>query len=525
MPNFLVRRTEPYELATRFLAACSSAFKAEPVSEFSIATNVREPHFAMNGGGVTFQSLGTQAPLTAFLDYLKSRPFVEIKSMSARGANTRTPQLRFAAQQHRATLTIDASEEGRMDGLVDAVAKHFDLIRESQAIEDLWPEELRRELLHQESATDTLRESVSRLGQHLVDQGKWFSEVVKQKLAEIDKQLEQRRTELQSEFEARHRQLDAREKELNERKIELDRAEYKAGRREAYRRLVAQLTGAPLETLGPKQVAPTPEASKATPVPGAPEARAAGPAGSASPGSPPAASEPKRSPPMAGVGRPLAVLVCTVLLVGAVVVSMYAGPWGIVLALAAAAVQTAVVVQAQRARPEAVSTTVAPWAVSEPTLAKRYVIHAVCVAVLLSALAGAALAGHTVLNVPKDDFHWRLLIPFSTSVLAFGSTLVFYLSWTNRWFSDHAEQEFMNRKLGADVMRAHWLAELLFEWQEEEEQKEFPAQLLERLSGNLFSANVKGDVEHPLAAGAKALQELPRALGRLEERLGKLPGT
>lgn len=144
---------------------------------------------------------------------------------------------------------------------------------------------------------------------------------------------------------------------------------------------------------------------------------------------------------------------------------------------------------------------------------------------LAASFAGATVAGNTVLSVPRDDFHWRLLIPFSTCVLAFASTLVFYLRWTNRWFSDHAEYEFLNRKLGADVMRAHWLAELLFEWQEEEEQKEFPHQLLERFSNNLFVDTRRGELEHPLSAAAKALEELPGTLAKVDKKLKKLPGT
>jgi hypothetical protein len=127
---------------------------------------------------------------------------------------------------------------------------------------------------------------------------------------------------------------------------------------------------------------------------------------------------------------------------------------------------------------------------------------------ILALLATAAMAGFSL---------WRLLdatkpglehaIPFSVGVVSFLSTMIFFIRWTDQWFKEHARVEFWNIKLSSDILRASWLAELIFEWEAKEE-REFPEALSATFSRNLFQETKLGQAEHP---GEQLLSLLGRA--------------
>lgn len=67
----------------------------------------------------------------------------------------------------------------------------------------------------------------------------------------------------------------------------------------------------------------------------------------------------------------------------------------------------------------------------------------------------------------------------------FGSTAVFLIRWTNRWFDRHATEEFRLKRLQLDLERASWVVEMALEWTKENSLK-FPSTLVDRLATNLF---------------------------------------
>ena len=92
--------------------------------------------------------------------------------------------------------------------------------------------------------------------------------------------------------------------------------------------------------------------------------------------------------------------------------------------------------------------------------------------------------------------------PFAMLRLGLGTatlvgTTIFYIRWCDRWFRQHADEEFHLKRFGLDVIRADWLAELAMEWSEQTG-SDIPEQLIQRLSHNLFEDEGKPDpAQHP----------------------------
>ncbi len=100
-------------------------------------------------------------------------------------------------------------------------------------------------------------------------------------------------------------------------------------------------------------------------------------------------------------------------------------------------------------------------------------------------------------------FSWFHFVPFPAGVILFGSTLVFYIRWASRWFSRHAESELSNLQYGKDMLRASWIAELLFEAADHKKDDkdnpvEFPPFLLEQMCANLFDYRPDSKASHPI---------------------------
>lgn len=85
------------------------------------------------------------------------------------------------------------------------------------------------------------------------------------------------------------------------------------------------------------------------------------------------------------------------------------------------------------------------------------------------------------------------------------STAVFYIRWNNRWFEQHATEEFRLKRLSLDLDRASWLVETAMEWKEEKG-TELPNILVERLSSGLFEPDERKETPlHPADQLASAL--------------------
>jgi hypothetical protein len=97
------------------------------------------------------------------------------------------------------------------------------------------------------------------------------------------------------------------------------------------------------------------------------------------------------------------------------------------------------------------------------------------------------------------------------------STAVFYIRWSNRWFEQHASEEFRLKRLSLDLDRASWLVETAMEWKDHKG-TEIPNVLVERLSAGLFEPEKPKEAPlHPadqlasalLGASAEATIEVP----------------
>ncbi|MEO1496200.1 MAG: hypothetical protein AAFV43_03525 [Planctomycetota bacterium] len=85
-------------------------------------------------------------------------------------------------------------------------------------------------------------------------------------------------------------------------------------------------------------------------------------------------------------------------------------------------------------------------------------------------------------------------------------TAGFFIRWLNDFASRSATEDFKLKQLQLDVERASWLVELYFESLEAGDKSEFPAELLDRLSKNLFNS------EEPSPGAVTATDALASAL-------------
>ncbi len=136
--------------------------------------------------------------------------------------------------------------------------------------------------------------------------------------------------------------------------------------------------------------------------------------------------------------------------------------------------------------------------VSRDTLWLRVPVHVACIAGMIS---GIALVTVFVMKVfQAEAFEPLLLLPVAGGTLLFGTTFVFYLRWCNQWFQQHAEYEFQKSRFAKDVIRASWIAELLFEaaGENNDGSVEVPEFLVEQFAKNLFDTPRTNQKHHPI---------------------------
>ena len=146
-------------------------------------------------------------------------------------------------------------------------------------------------------------------------------------------------------------------------------------------------------------------------------------------------------------------------------------------------------------------------------------------AVVLLVLFGAGMLGYAGATLWLLFDGKTLSMPMLVSMAlkqvaftaAFASTAVFFIRWNNRWFEQHASEEFRLKRFSLDLDRASWVVEMAMEWQNEKG-SELPAELVDRLTENLFGTDARTDAPlHPadqlasalLGASAEAQVELP----------------
>ncbi len=144
---------------------------------------------------------------------------------------------------------------------------------------------------------------------------------------------------------------------------------------------------------------------------------------------------------------------------------------------------------------------------SQKTGRKRWIIHGVCLATAILCIVLISVFAPKLLT--STQFEWHLFAPLSTALITFVVTTVYYLRWNNSWFSQHAQAEFRNMRFAADVLRASWLAELLFEWTKEKETP-FPDALLRNFAANIFTEPDSEAVKHPTEDLAALLGQITK---------------
>lgn len=139
------------------------------------------------------------------------------------------------------------------------------------------------------------------------------------------------------------------------------------------------------------------------------------------------------------------------------------------------------------------------FAVSDETQKKRWIIHIFTGLLILS--SGGIAASILVALLSSSPLELRLLFPLAAASATLVTTFVYYLKWNDRWFREHADNEFAAKQYQADILRASWVAELVSEWQTENGDGELPPELISAFTRHLFR-DVGGtrENEHPLEA-------------------------
>lgn len=131
---------------------------------------------------------------------------------------------------------------------------------------------------------------------------------------------------------------------------------------------------------------------------------------------------------------------------------------------------------------------------SQSTINKRTPIKAACILSMILG-AGIFIAAFVLLTLNPTETYYVGII--SSGLILFSSTFIYFLRWNNSWLNSHAQLEFKNIQFSQDILRASWLAELVFEVGKESN-KDVPPFMIEQFSKNLFTVNNKIERHHPI---------------------------
>jgi hypothetical protein len=98
----------------------------------------------------------------------------------------------------------------------------------------------------------------------------------------------------------------------------------------------------------------------------------------------------------------------------------------------------------------------------------------------------------------NKQINYYLFVPIGTLTAVFVSTMIYFIRQHNQWYRINADAELANKKFETDMLRASWLAEMFFEW-DEQKKVAFPEQMISSFTKNLFeSGNASCSATHPL---------------------------
>ena len=114
------------------------------------------------------------------------------------------------------------------------------------------------------------------------------------------------------------------------------------------------------------------------------------------------------------------------------------------------------------------------------------------------AAAAFLAASYAAVLIRDAEPDWRKYVPLTIGSVLFVSTMIYYLRWNDHWFQEHANAEFQNMKLNADILRASWIAELYFEWDSKKD-GQLPHEMIVSFTRGLFSeSHARPSKFHPL---------------------------
>lgn len=139
-----------------------------------------------------------------------------------------------------------------------------------------------------------------------------------------------------------------------------------------------------------------------------------------------------------------------------------------------------------------------------------------------AAIILVALAGYRLYTLPVGTTDILEILRLPLSFLAFIGLTVYFIRWQDNWFREHAEEEFRLRRMELDIDRASWVVEMVMEWQDEKGQR-LPAELIDKLSNNLFDTHLKRrSTSHPAEDLASALLEASSGFSLNSPQIGEI---
>lgn len=124
--------------------------------------------------------------------------------------------------------------------------------------------------------------------------------------------------------------------------------------------------------------------------------------------------------------------------------------------------------------------------------------------------SGIAFAYYDPSKTPNYFVEPKYLLSIAT--LFVSMITIYSIRWYSYWIKEHENMEYYNILYYNDVLRASWLAEMVMEWESEKEGKEFPKELYEAYTRNLFnqSAVKSNTVLHPMDELSKLLENVTK---------------
>jgi hypothetical protein len=148
---------------------------------------------------------------------------------------------------------------------------------------------------------------------------------------------------------------------------------------------------------------------------------------------------------------------------------------------------------------------------SPETKRKKWPVDLACAAFALLVVTGMAFEVYSLLSSSTGQRQVISSVLLAVSGLGLVSTFVYYLRFSTRWLEEHKNIEISYMKYEADMLRASWIVELLFEWEEMARRtgsdREFPKELIAGISRYMFEiASTGGSAKHPLEEALQNLQ-------------------